>query len=114
MCGERKDGCFIGVVSVGLIEMMTFKKRFEGHEFSKRMSGGSSFWDLHNSSGQHRILNPLNEARRDGTHNLMLTSRICFCYATAGTPFSTILALVTGLSIYKTLFVSFSTLWGRI
>ena len=32
--------------------------------------------DLHNSSGQHRILNPLSEAR-DRTRDLMVPSRIC-------------------------------------
>ena len=33
--------------------------------------------DLHHSSGQCRILNPLSEAR-DGTLNLIVTSRIHF------------------------------------
>ena len=40
---------------------------------------------LHHSSQQHRILNPLSEAR-DQTHNLMVPSWICFCCATIGTP----------------------------
>ena len=34
--------------------------------------------DLHHSSWQHWILNPLCEAR-DQTFNLMVTSQICFC-----------------------------------
>ena len=34
---------------------------------------------------QHWILNPLREAR-DGTRNLMVTSWICFCCTTTGTP----------------------------
>ena len=41
--------------------------------------------DLHHSSQQHQILNPLSEAR-DQTSNLMVTSRIHFCSATTGTP----------------------------
>ena len=42
--------------------------------------------DLHHSSRQRRILNPLNEAR-DWTCILMGTSRIHFCCTTMGTPF---------------------------
>ena len=34
--------------------------------------------NLHHSSRQHRILNPLSKAR-DGTHNLVFPSWICFC-----------------------------------
>ena len=45
--------------------------------------------DLHHSSQQHRILNPLREAR-DQTHNLMGPSRICFRCAMMGTPWFTI------------------------
>ena len=41
--------------------------------------------DLHPSSQQHWILNPLSEAR-DQTHILMNTSQICFHCATVGTP----------------------------
>ena len=41
--------------------------------------------DLHRSSQQRRILNPLREAR-DPTHNLMVPSRIHFCSAMMGTP----------------------------
>ena len=41
--------------------------------------------NLHHSSGQHHILNPLSEAR-ERTDNLMVPSRICFCCATMGTP----------------------------
>ena len=40
--------------------------------------------NLHHSSWQRRILNTLSEAR-DRTHNLMVTSWICFC-CTIGTP----------------------------
>ena len=41
--------------------------------------------DLHHSSRQCRILNPLSKAR-DRTHNLMVPSRIRFCCARTGTP----------------------------
>ena len=41
--------------------------------------------DLHQSSGQHRILNPLSEAR-DQTQVLMDTGWICFHCTTTGTP----------------------------
>ena len=40
--------------------------------------------DLHHSSWQYRILNPLTKAR-DQTHNLMVPSRIHFCCTTTGT-----------------------------
>ena len=40
-------------------------------------SDPSSICDLHRSSWQHRILNPLSEAR-GGTRNLMVPSRIRF------------------------------------
>ena len=48
-------------------------------------SDPSHICDLHPSSWQCRILNPLREAR-DRTHNLMDPSQIHFCYATTGTP----------------------------
>ena len=41
--------------------------------------------NLHHSSRQRWIPDPLNEAR-DGNRILMDTSRICFCCATMGTP----------------------------
>ena len=40
--------------------------------------------DLHHSSQQRQILNPLSEAR-DRTDNLMVPSWIHFCCATTGT-----------------------------
>ena len=46
----------------------------------------SHICDLHHSSQQRWILNPLNEAR-DRTHNLTVPSQILFCCATTGTPF---------------------------
>ena len=43
--------------------------------------------NLRHSSWQHQNLNPLSRAR-DGTHILMDTSWVCYCWATIGTPFS--------------------------
>ena len=48
-------------------------------------SDSSHVCDLHHGSGQHRILNPLMEAR-DRTRNLMVPSGFCFRCATTGTP----------------------------
>ena len=45
----------------------------------------SLIWDLHHSSQQCQIPNPLSEAR-GRTHVLMDTSWIRFCCATTGTP----------------------------
>jgi len=45
----------------------------------------SRICDLHHSSQQHRILNPLSKAK-DLTCNLMVPSCIRFRCATAGTP----------------------------
>ena len=42
-------------------------------------------YNLHHSSWQRRILNPLSVAR-NRTHNLMVTSRILFRCTTVGTP----------------------------
>ena len=48
------------------------------------MQGLSHVGDLHHSSRQHRILNPLSKAR-DQTRVLLGTSWICFCWAMMGT-----------------------------
>ena len=53
------------------------------------MQDASCVCNLHHSSWQHRILNPQSKAR-DRTHNLMVSSRICFNCATMGTPDSQI------------------------
>ena len=45
----------------------------------------SHICNLHHSSWQHQIPNPLSEAR-DQTLNLMVLSRICFRCTTRGTP----------------------------
>ena len=49
------------------------------------MPDPSRVCDLHHSSGQHRIFNPLNKAR-DRTHIFKVPSRICFHCAMIGTP----------------------------
>ena len=46
----------------------------------------SCIGDLHHSSQQHQILNPMHTAR-DQTRNLMVTSHIRLHCATTGTPF---------------------------
>ena len=52
--------------------------------------------DLHHSSWQHRILNPLREAR-DRTCSLMVPSQIRFCCTTTGTPHCSVNAYVLPL-----------------
>ena len=54
----------------------------------------SPIFDLHHSSWQCQLYNPLSKAR-DQTHILMDTSQVCFCCATTGTPFSTFLEAKT-------------------
>ena len=51
--------------------------------------------DLHQSAWQHRILNPLSEAR-DRTQNLTVPSRIRFCCARTGTPLPSLHILFSG------------------
>ena len=46
----------------------------------------SRICNLHHSSRQHRILNPLSKSR-DPPHILMDTSQVCYCWATMGIPF---------------------------
>ena len=53
----------------------------------------SLVWDLHHSSQQRQILNPLSEAR-DGIHNLIVPSQIRFPWATMGTPSCSVLSRV--------------------
>ena len=50
-----------------------------------RTTAPSCVYDLHHSSQQHSILNPLSEAR-DQTHDLIVPSQIHFYCATMGTP----------------------------
>ena len=55
------------------------------HSHTTATRDPSGVWDLHWSSRQCQILNPLNKARGQ-TCILMDASRICFCWATTGTP----------------------------
>ena len=50
------------------------------------MQDPSHVCDLNHISQQHRILNPLSEAR-NRTRILVDTSHILYCWATIGTPF---------------------------
>ena len=59
----------------------------------------SGICKLH-SSQQCRVLHPLSEAR-DRTHDLMVTSRICFPCATTGTPFFFFFFLKLSLKVLK-------------
>ena len=47
--------------------------------------------DLHRSSWQCWILNPLLSEAKDRTHVLMDTDQVYYCWATTGTPYSTFL-----------------------
>ena len=57
------------------------------------MQNPSHVCDLHHSSQQHQILNPLSEAR-DWTHNLMVPSWIRFCCSTTETPLQGFLYII--------------------
>ena len=65
--------------------------------------------NLHHTSQQHWILNPLREAR-DQIHNLMVPSWMHFCCTTMGTPPSSIFkASNVGLSVsHATIFLVLS------
>ena len=52
---------------------------------AKATQNPSHIWNLHHSSRQRHILNPLCEAR-DQTHILMNTSQVRYHWATMGTP----------------------------
>ena len=56
-----------------------------GLHHSRSNARSSRVCNVHHSSRQRQILNPLSEAR-DGTWNLMVPSRIHLCCATTGTP----------------------------
>ena len=64
----------------------------------------SCICDLHHSSQQHQILNPLSEAR-DGTRVLLDTSQVCYCWVMTGTPCSDV-------SKQKSLNVSLPKVWS--
>ena len=56
-----------------------------GYATATAMWDLSCVCDLHHSSRQCRILNPLSKAR-DWTPILMGTGWVCYCWATTGTP----------------------------
>ena len=57
---------------------------------------GPSVCDLHHSSQQRHIPNPLSEDS-DQTHILMVPSWICFCCTTTGTPRISYLKIIVDL-----------------
>ena len=71
-CGGSQARCQIGAVSAGLY-----------HSHSR--TGSSHVCNLHCSSRQYQILNPLSEAK-DWTYILMDAGQIHFCWVTLGTP----------------------------
>ena len=62
------------------------------------MRDPSHICNLHHSSRQCQITDPLNKAR-DGTHILMDTSQICFHCTTMGTPTSCFLISKSRLAL---------------
>ena len=62
--------------------------------------GSEPVCDLHHSSWQRWILNPLSEAR-DRTRNLMVKSRIHFCCATMRTPWGAFKKIFTPWSGFR-------------
>ena len=90
---QEKSSLFCFVCFLGLHLQHTEVPRL-GVEWELQLlaySTATATWDrsqvcnLHHSSRQCWILNPLMEAR-NRTRNLMVPSWICFCYATMGTP----------------------------
>ena len=61
----------------------------------------SHIFDLHHSSWQLQILNPLSEAR-DWTHIFMDTSWVHYCWATRGTPSIFLQNILRKISYYGT------------
>ena len=55
--------------------------------------------DLHHSSQQHQILNPLGEAR-DRTHNLTVPSQMCFHCATTELPCCFIVVVIVVVVLF--------------
>ena len=80
------------------------KQQLPAYTTATAMQDLSCVFDLHHSSQQCRILNPLNEAR-DRTHILMDTSEIRFPWAMTGTPWFSFLIKIptTMVSIHMAL-----------
>ena len=66
----------------------------------------SCICDLHHSSQQCQILNPLSEAG-DQTHNLMVPSYICLHCTTMGTPEHSLLEIPLALFLFYLLSLFF-------
>ena len=59
--------------------------QLQAYTTATAMQDLSCVFDLHHSSRQRQILNPLSEAK-DQTRNLMIPSWILFCCTTMGIP----------------------------
>ena len=78
--------CFLGPHSQHVeAPRLGVKSELQVPAYTTATPDPSHVCDLHHSSQQHQILNPLSEAW-DQTCNLMGPSRIHFCCATTGTP----------------------------
>ena len=73
----------------------------------------SSICNLHHSSWQCQILNPLSSAR-DRTHILMDTSWVHYCWATTGTPYATIYLTLSYRYIFASIIYFLKTLHGDL
>ena len=79
--------CFLGPHPWHMeVPGLGIKSELQRPVYATATSDLSRVCDLHHSSWQCWILNPLNKAR-DQTRSLMVSSRIRFHCATAGTPF---------------------------
>ena len=63
---------------------VTLELQLPPYATATAMQDLSHIYNPHHSSWQRQIFNPLSKAR-DRTCNLMVSSRICFYYATMGT-----------------------------
>ena len=98
-CGGSQARGPIGAIAAGL------------HR-SHSNAGSDCVCDVHHSSRQHRILNPLREAR-DRTHNLMVPCRICFRCTTTGTPLRNYLYYFRSWGVHSTSEGHAVRLWER-
>ena len=100
MCGNNSKGVRHGEKNIILFICLLFRAVPKAYGSSQARSWaeattaslchshsntGSRVCDLHHSSSQCRIFNPLSEAR-NWNHILMDTGQIHFCWATTGTP----------------------------
>ena len=76
--------CYLFFVFLGLhpwhteVPRLGVESELQLSSYATAMLDLSHFCDLHHSSWQHRIFNPLSEAR-DGTHVLTDTSWVRYC-----------------------------------